>query len=57
MFFNTRKAAYEFLKSSHYGPRDGLLRKAHRVVKTTRTVVDWDTCNHSKEHGYTIVMR
>ena len=55
MFHKTRKAAYKFLRSSHYGPKNGQLRKAHSVVKTTRTV--WDTNDYpSKEHGYTIVM-
>lgn len=56
MFFKTRKAAQEFLRSSHYGPTNGNLRKMHAVVKTTRTVVDWDDCSFTKENGYTIVM-
>jgi len=56
MFFKTHKAAYEFLRSSHYGPKDGQLRKAHTVAKTTRTIWAPDD-QPSKEHGYTIVMR
>ena len=57
MFFDTRKAAYEFLRSSHYGAKNGELRRRHAVVKTTRTLVDWDTCDISREAGYTIVMK
>jgi len=57
MFHKTRKEAYKWLRSSHYGPTNGALRKAHTVVKTTRTVVDRDTCDIARESGYTIVMR
>lgn len=55
MFFKTRKTAYKFLRSSHYGPTNGNLRKRHAVVKTTRTT--WDADDYPrKENGYTIVL-
>ena len=55
MFFKTRKKAYEFLRSSHYGPTNGELRRRHAVVKTTRTA--WGNDDYpNKESGYTIVM-
>ena len=56
MFFKAQRKAREFLRSSHYGPKNGELRKAHAVVKTTRTTWAPDD-QPSKEHGYTIVMR
>lgn len=52
MFYKSCKQARAALKTfSRYW------QGHHKIVKTTRTVVDWNDCTFSKEHGYTIVMK
>lgn len=52
MFYKSHKQARAYLSTfSNYW------RQHHKIVKTTHTIVNWEDCTFSKEHGYTVVMR